>query len=70
MDQDALTERLQDLEARYCFQEDTVQQLDQAVQELSELVLTLQREVVELREQLAQSPGSVNGLQDEVPPHY
>jgi uncharacterized coiled-coil protein SlyX len=64
--------RLDDLEARYAFQEDQLRQLDQVVRELGDQVARLTSQVSELRVQLAEvgDEGKPNSLQDEVPPHY
>ena len=67
-----MEQRIDDLEVRYAFQEDTVQQLDEVVRQLGDEVRALRREVQELRAQLAEAPqgSGVNKLEDEKPPHY
>lgn len=66
-----MEQRIDDLEVRYAFQEDTVRQLDDVVRQLGDEVRALRREVQELRAQLAEAPqGQANKLEDEKPPHY
>jgi uncharacterized coiled-coil protein SlyX len=64
--------RMDDIEARYAFQEDQLQQLDQVVRELGDQLTALRREVKELRAQIATqgTSGEGNTLSDEKPPHY
>lgn len=66
-----MTERIDDLEVRYAFQEDTLRQLDEVVRQLGDELRALKAEVTELRAQLAETPeGAPNKLEDEKPPHY
>ncbi len=63
--------RIEDLEVRYAFQEETIRQLDQVVAELGDEIRKLRLELKELRAQVAEAPeGEPNKLEDEKPPHY
>ena len=63
--------RIEDLEVRYAFQEETLRQLDLVVAELGNELRRLKRELKEVRAQVADSPqGGQNKLEDEKPPHY
>ncbi|MED5373332.1 MAG: SlyX family protein [Myxococcota bacterium] len=65
-----LQQRIEDLEARYAFQEEHIRQLDEVLQDYGRRIDRLMRDNQELREQVKNMPGDKNKLQDEVPPHY
>jgi uncharacterized coiled-coil protein SlyX len=66
-----MNERIDDLEVRYAFQEDTIRQLDEVVRQLGDELRALKAEMLELRAQMAETPeGTPNKLEDEKPPHY
>lgn len=65
-----LQSRLEELEVRYAFQENTIAELDGVVQRLNELCHALRDEVGELRAQVKEFGGEPNKLEDEKPPHY
>lgn len=61
-----MEKRVEDIEIKLAFQEHTIAQLDEVVQDLRAEVDTLRREVRELREQ--QDLGEEDP--DQRPPHY
>ncbi len=65
-----MEKRVEDLEVRYAFQEDTIRQLDEVVQQLSSELQELRGVVRALRLQLESQESSPNKLEDEKPPHY
>ena len=68
-----LNDRLQDLESRSAFQEDTIGQLNNVVIEQQQMIDKLNLEIEALRGAVqAVSPGDAhsNSLVDEKPPHY
>lgn len=66
-----LERRVEELETRYAFQEETLRQLDEVLQQYGRMIDILRRENQELRAQVAQKgTGEPNKIEDEVPPHY
>ena len=66
-----LERRVEELETRYAFQEQSIRQLDEVLQDYGRLLDQLRHENRELRAQLAQRPEDTpNKIEDEVPPHY
>jgi SlyX protein len=66
-----LNERMNDLEIKLAFAEDMLDALNATVYRQQQQIERLQREVRELREQIATAtPGEFHSLRDEIPPHY
>jgi SlyX protein len=64
-------ERMTELEVKFAFAEDMLDALNATVYRQQQQIERLQREVRELREQIAAStPGEFRSLRDEIPPHY
>lgn len=64
-------ERLTELEVKLAFAEDTLDALNATVYRQQLQIERLQREVKELREQIAVcTPAEFRSLRDEIPPHY
>jgi SlyX protein len=64
-------ERMTELEVKLAFAEDMLDALNATVYRQQQAIERLQREVKELREQVAAStPGEFRSLRDEIPPHY
>ena len=63
-------ERLTELEVKLAFAEDMLDALNATVYRQQQQIERLQREVKELREQIAATPGEFRNLRDEIPPHY
>ena len=70
MNQDALTKRIEDLEVRFAFQDETIQQLDSVIQEQAHEIERLRNELKTVREQLKDSLGPEAPPEEQVPPHY
>jgi len=68
---ETLQRRLEEIEIRYAFQEDLLNQLDEVMKAQANQIDALRRELTTLRDQLKQGPqGEANSLEDEKPPHY
>jgi len=65
-----IEERLEQLETRYAFQEDTLRQLDEVVQKQADKIDALQLDLSRMRTELAHDPESEAPLEEQVPPHY
>lgn len=65
-----LAERLDDLEVRYAFQEETIRQLDEVIQDSSAQIERLKSELKSVREQLKETLGPEAPPEEQVPPHY
>lgn len=62
-------QRLNDLEIKASYLEDTLDQLDRIIIRQQEQIDLLIRELTHLRQQ-APEPGTARNLRDELPPHY
>ncbi|HEX8989780.1 MAG TPA: SlyX family protein [Rhodocyclaceae bacterium] len=63
--------RIDELEVKLAFAEDLLEALNKTVYRQQLDIERLQKEVRELREQIAASaPGEARSLRDEIPPHY
>jgi SlyX protein len=62
-------QRLNDLEIKASYLEDTMDQLDRIIIRQQEQIDLLIRELTHLRQQ-APEPGTGRNLRDELPPHY
>ena len=65
-----LAQRLDDLEVRYAFQEETIRQLDEVIQDSSAQIERLKNELKSVREQLKETLGPEAPPEEQVPPHY
>lgn len=64
-------DRIAELEAKLCFAEDLLDQLNHTVYRQQQQIDLLLREFRSLREQvLAAQPAEPRSLRDEIPPHY
>ena len=70
MRDDTLATRLDDLEVRYAFQDETIRQLDEVIQDMSTQVERLKNELKSVREQLKETLGPEAPPEEQVPPHY
>jgi SlyX protein len=64
-----LSERIDTLEARLMYQDDTIDVLNQTITEQWREIDTLKRQIVRLSERLEQARAA-SGPADEPPPHY
>ena len=70
MSPNELTKRMEDLEVRFAFQDETIHQLDSVVQEQALEIERLRNELRTVREQLKDTLGPEAPLEEQVPPHY
>ncbi len=70
MNPDNLVQRIEDLEVRYAFQDETIQQLDAVIQEQAHEIAQLRNELNAVREQLKDTLGPEAPPEEQVPPHY
>ena len=70
MSNDSLERRVKDLEVKFAFQEDTIHQLDQVIQEQAATIHRLTTELASVREQLKDTLGAEAPMEEQVPPHY
>ncbi len=62
--------RLTELEIKASFADDWLEQLNRVVAQQQGQIAALQREVVDLRQQLRESPSGPGAHADDRPPHY
>jgi SlyX protein len=66
-----IEQRLTDLEIKFSFAEDALDQLNEVVVRQQALIETLAREVASLRQRDSDGTGApLRSLRDELPPHY
>ena len=65
-----LNKRIEDLEVRFAFQDETIQQLDNVIQEQAHEIERLRNELTTVREQLKDTLGPEAPPEEQVPPHY
>jgi len=65
-----LSQRLEDLEVRYAFLEETLRQVDDVVRSQANEIALLQQELKTVREQLKETLGPDAPPEEQVPPHY
>ena len=65
-----MEQRIDDLEVRYAFQEETIRQLDEVIQDSSAQIERLKNELKSVREQLKETLGPEAPPEEQVPPHY
>jgi len=70
MNEKKLLDRIEELEMRYAFQEDSIRQLDEVLQEATAEIERLRGELKTVREQLKETLGPEAPLEEQVPPHY
>lgn len=70
MSDETLATRLDDLEVRYAFQDETIRQLDEVIQDMSTQMERLKNELKSVREQLKETLGPEAPPEEQVPPHY
>lgn len=66
----ALQDRLEALEIKASFTEDTVEQLNQVIIRQQDEIEWLKQQVVKLRTQMPEPGAGVTSPQHELPPHY
>ena len=62
--------RIDELEARLTFQDETIETLNRTITEQWLKIDRLTREISELRERLREAEDKAPGAVNEVPPHY
>ncbi len=65
-----LSERIDALESRLMFQDETIETLNKTITEQWLKIDALTRQVAELRERLREAETAAPGSRDEPPPHY
>jgi len=70
MSQEDLQKRLDDLEVKFAFQEDTIHQLDQVIQEQATEIHALKNGLKTIQEQMKETLGPEAPPEEQVPPHY
>ena len=65
-----LSQRLEDLEVRYAFLEETLRQVDDVVRSQANEIALLQQVLKTVREQLKETLGPDAPPEEQVPPHY
>jgi uncharacterized coiled-coil protein SlyX len=69
-DTQALSERIDALETRLTFQDETVETLNKTITEQWRQIDALTRQVAHLSERLLEAENRVPGAANEPPPHY
>jgi SlyX protein len=69
-DAKTLGERIDALEVRLAYQDETIETLNQTITAQWQQIDALTRRVAELREQLQEAASSAGGPASERPPHY
>ena len=69
-DANALNERIDALEMRLTFQDETIETLNQTITEQWKQIDALTRQLAELRQRLQDAESSAGGAVNERPPHY
>lgn len=65
-----LAERLDRLETRVMYQDDTIEILNQTITAQWREIDLLKRQIMQLKQQLEEAESSVEGPRNEPPPHY
>jgi uncharacterized coiled-coil protein SlyX len=66
----ALSERIDALEVRLTYQDETIETLNQTITSQWLKIDALTRQIAELRERLQDAEGNAPGPANEPPPHY
>jgi uncharacterized coiled-coil protein SlyX len=69
-DASALSERIDALEMRLTFQDETIETLNQTITEQWKQIDALTRQLAELKERLQDAESNAAGPVNENPPHY
>ena len=69
-EREQLSERINDLEVRYAFQEDLLRQLDEVLREQAVHIQSLQRDLASVTSQLHDLQEPDPPMVEQVPPHY
>jgi SlyX protein len=69
-DTKALSERVDALEMRLTFQDETIETLNQTITEQWKQIDALTRQLAELKDRLQDAESNVSGPVNERPPHY
>jgi uncharacterized coiled-coil protein SlyX len=69
-DANALNERIDALEMRLTFQDETIETLNQTITEQWKQIDALTRQLTELKDRLQDAESSAAGPVNERPPHY
>ncbi|MGY8682359.1 SlyX family protein [Bradyrhizobium sp. UFLA05-153] len=67
---ETLSERIDTLEARLAYQDDTIEQLNQTITAQWKQIDTLTRQIAALSERLQEAEANAPGPGNERPPHY
>jgi len=70
MSHEHLEQRVEELEVKFAFQDDTIHQLDLVIREQAQTIHRLQAELATVREQLKETLGAEAPMEEQVPPHY
>jgi len=70
MSEDKLSERIDALEAKLMFQEDTIEVLNQTITLQWHQIDALKRQLAALNERLREAEAGTSGPANERPPHY
>ncbi len=70
MNEKELSERIEALESRLMYQDDTIEQLNQTITAQWKQIDALTRQVAALSERLQEAEASAPGPTNERPPHY
>ncbi len=65
-----LSERIDALESRLMFQDETIETLNKTITEQWQQIDALTRQVASLRERLLEAEANLPGAANEPPPHY
>lgn len=66
----ALSERIDTLETRLAYQDDTIETLNQTITAQWKQIDTLTRQIAQLSERLQEAETNAPGPANEAPPHY
>ena len=69
-DGNALSERIDALEMRLTFQDETIETLNRTISDQWKQIDALTRQLAELKERLQDAESSATGTVNERPPHY
>ena len=70
MSDPTIAARIEDLEVRFAFQDETIHQLDAVIQQQALEIERLRNELSTVREQLKETLGPEAPPEEQVPPHY
>jgi SlyX protein len=70
MSEEKLSERIDALEAKLMFQEDTIEVLNQTITMQWQQIDVLRRQLKQLSERLREAEAGASGAANERPPHY